>query len=317
MLEQIVKKLVKRTLVAIGGKQNLKVPDWLTAALIFQVQIGQNSLLTQEKFPITRYGIVNKTYPDFDELVDGEKVLSENYWLYRVYAEQCFVIYASIKKMKQGKSLLLEGLSQTPERNVIDILGVKFTEFLSAAGRREWYKENCRKICFDIINPYPPDVIRKKVIDLFSVTVARPGANGTMRIPLEQLSDDESQALDNFYLGFIESDFFNIYMTSSLSIRPSLNDFISSIEILKKGKKEEFKENLRQAKKKFNDSLNYQKNLNSYLDELEQKNNSTSFDFALILEAELLSQTKRRLAFPKWHQYLDDLERKLEAITIE
>ena len=136
------------------------------------------------------------------------------------------------------------------------------------------------------------------------------------RIPLEDLSDKNHKNLDKAYISFIETKFFDLILTSSVTTRPSLLEFIQSLELLKVNKRSDFKKAIRAAKVKFNQALAQQQRLNDYLDELEKAHTTSLNDYRLIIKAYEFAAKKRKMIFPLWHQYLDELEERIVEVSL-
>ncbi len=318
IIHRITKQLLRRTLISYDAPKNIHAPDWLTAGYVYQYIIGE-TLSSLEKYPVSRLSIINKKYPDIDTLLKEKGPEPVNYWLYSVYAERSAVFLRGVVPLSRGKKSLFSYLINPQGKSVIEYLSSKYDDFKSQRLRNNWFKKACQRVCFDVINPYPPAEIREKVTRLLSVTVARPGNNGfgTMRLPLEELSDDTSQTIDLNYIAILERSLLEISLTSSETIRPALLNFISSLHLLKRKEYEDFKESLIKAKKKFRQAIDRQGKLNAYLDELEKKYNNLSSDYRRIILANEIAEMRNRENFSALSQYLDELEKKLASIVIE
>lgn len=315
ILYKITKSLVKRCLVSYNLNKKHDPPEWLIASLVYTYTVG-DTLLTQEKFPITRLSIINNKYPDFDQLIKSKAPLPNHYGLYSMYAERCAVFYRGITSLRSGKKRMMEFLVNRESDDILEHFSTVYEEFKTTKKRNNWYKRSSQKVCFNVINPYPPEEIRKKVISLLSVTIARPGNNGfgTMKVPLEEITKD---TIDIGYLSIIEGELLKINLTSSVTIRPSINKFIQSIYALKRKDLDEFKKLYKEANTSFHAAINRQIELNRYLDDIEKKYNDVLTDYRRIITAAELAQKRNKKEFKEFNDYLDELERKLEEIKIE
>lgn len=318
ILYRIMKQLLRRSLVSLYADPKAEVPEWLTASLIYIHTVGE-TLSSQEKYPITRQSIINQKFPDFDELITAPAPKPSHYWLYKIYAERCAVFYRGIVSLKSGKKQMMSYLARQKEKNILENFSEQYDEFKTQKLRNKWYKKASQKVCFNVINPYPPEEIRKKVNSLLSVTVARPGNNGfgTMRMPLEDVPNDSHKAIDSNYLTLMEGDLLEIYMTSSETIRPAIQKYIICVSNLRLKKSDEFKKDLKEAKKSFNDAINRQSMLNLYLDQLEKDHNEILTDYRRIILSAELAEKRDQIFFEDFKEYLDELEKKLAAISIE
>ena len=318
IIHRITKQLIRRTLVSFDAPQNTKVPDWLIAGYVYQYIVGE-TLSSLEKYPVSRQSIINKRFPDVDELLTVKGPNPKNYWLYSVYAERSAVFLRGIVPLRKGKKNLFSFLIDQEGKNIIEAFSLEYENFKSRRLRNNWFKSACQRVCFDVINPYPPAEIREKVTRLLSVTVARPGNNGfgTMRLPLEELTDDNSKAVDLSYIALLERSLIEISLTSSETIRPAIVNFMSTMQLLKKKEYDEFKTSLVKAKKKFQEAIDRQEKLNRYLDELEKKHNQIESDYRRIILADELAEARNREKFPELNKYLNELEKKLASIVIE
>lgn len=315
ILYKITKSLLKRCLVSYDSNPKSDPPEWLTASLVYMYTVG-DSLLTQEKYPITRLSIINKKFPDFDKLIKDSAPLPNHFGLYSMYAERCAVFYRGISSLRSGKKSMIQFLIHRETDDILEHFSTEYDELKTAKKRNNWYKTSSHKVCFNIINPYPPEEIQKKVTSLLSVTIARPGNNGfgTMKVPLEEVTKD---TLDLNYLTIIEGDLIKIGLTASMTIRPAIGKYLLAIQALKRKDIDEFKEILRDANKEFQNAVARQALLNRYLDELEKNYNGILTDYRRIISAAELSEKRHRKEFKDFTDYLDELEKKLADIIIE
>ena len=318
IIHRITKQLLHRILVSYDAPANVHVPDWLTAGYVYQYIVG-DTLSSLEKYPVSRLSIINKKYPDIDILLKENGPDPAHYWLYSVYAERSAVFLRGVVPLSRGKKSLFAYLIKPQGRDVIDYLSTKYEDLKTQRLRNNWFKKACQRVCFDVINPYPPAEIREKVNHLLSVTVARPGNNGlgTMRKPLEELTDDTTQAVDLNYIALLERSLLEISLTSSETVRPALLNFITSLQLLKRKEYDDFKESMIKAKKTFHEAIVRQEKLNVYLDELEKKHNQLASDYSRIILADEIAEIRKRETFPALSLYLDELEKKLANIVIE
>lgn len=316
IVERINRQLLKRTLVALGAKPNHEPPSWLVAAITHQIQLGKKSVLTQERFPMTRYSVIHNKFPDMNTLVEKESPAPRSYWLYIVYAEQCFLLLEGLKREKEGKKDLVNYYSTKSNTNFLSYISQRNEKFSTYAKRKNWYEEVCHKVCFNTINPLPAKVIHKKVLKLFSIRIARPGSK-SVRVALEDLSNQENNALDHIYIVYLKARFFNLLFKAPVSLRRSLGDLLQSLQFLEEKEYAKFKKAIVQAKQKFKKALEFQAQLNQYLDELEKKHNSLVSRYSHVLTAEHLAKDRRKNLFPKWQQYLNELEKKLAQVNLK
>ena len=318
ILYRILKPLIKRSLVSLYADQKAIVPEWLTASLLYLHTIG-DTRSSLEKYPITRQSIINQRFPDFDELITSKPPTPSNFWLYSIYAERCAVFFRGIVSLKQGKKQMMSYVVKQKETNILENFSTIYDEFKTPKLRNNWYKKASLKICFNVINPYPPEEIRKKVSSLLSVTVARPGNNGfgTMRVPIEEVSNDSYEAIDVKYLTLLERDLLELLLTSSQTIRPAIKKYLICISELRVQDQDLFKEKLNDAKKTFNEAINRQALLNRYLDTLEKKHNEVLTDYRRIILAAELAEKRKNIVFKDLIEYITELEKKLAAISIE
>ena len=318
ILHYISKQLIRRTLISFDAPRNVKVPDWLVAGYVYQYMAGE-TLSTLEKYPVSRLAIINKKFPDLDEFLSSQKPEPKNYWLYSIYAERSAVFLRGLVPLNRGKKNLFNYLINQQGKNISEFLSQKYESLKTKRLRNIWFKKAYQRVCFDVINPYPPNEIKEKVTRLLSVTIARPGNNGfgTMRISLEELSDENSKTIDHNYISLLEVSLMEISLTSSETIRPAIMNIVASLHHLKIKEYDDFKESLVQAKKKFNQALVRQNQLNQYLDELEKKHNNISTDYRRIILASELAETRKKEIFPELNLYLQELEKKLASVVIE
>lgn len=318
IVHRIMHSLIRRSLVSLGAANDITTPDWLTAGLTYQFIVGE-TMSTEEKYPLTRLSVINKKYPDLDQLLTGEAPNPESFWLYTIFAERSAVFHRGIFSLKSGRVKLLDFLIDRKEKTIIDHFSKEYEKLKTARLRRVWFKQSCFRVCIDVINPYPPEEINRKVSELLSVTVARPGNNGfgTMKLPLEELSGENSKFIDTNYLTFLERDLLELLLTSSETIRPSIKEIVLSLRLLKEGNIDDFKESLKISKKKFKEAIRRQIELNRYLDTLEKKHNQLQSDYGKIIQAEELADKRNRVIFKDFNKYLDEIEKKLASIKIE
>jgi len=318
ILHTITKQLIRRTLITFDAPKDVKVPDWLIAGYVYQYMVGE-TLSSLEKYPVSRQAIISKKFPDIDELLRQKGPDPKNFWLYSIYAERAAVFLRGLVPLSKGKKSLFSFLIEGSDKSIIESFSVKFDEFKTQRQRNLWFKKACQRICFNVINPYPPEEIREKVTRLLSVTVARPGNNGfgTMRTPLEDITDDTSKTIDLNYIALLERSLLEISLTSSETVRPSLLNFLQSLQFLKKKQFDEFKKSIKKAKEKFQQAINRQEKLNRYLDELEKKHNNVNSDYSRIIVADELAEIRKKESFPALSLYLEELEKKLASIVIE
>lgn len=313
ILYKITKSLVTRSLASYDSKQ--PPPEWLIASLVYMYTVG-DSILTQEKYPITRLSIINNKFPKFDAIIKSKAPLPKHLGLYSLYGERCSVFYRGITSLRNGKKSMMRHLVHREAQDILEHFSDDYEEFKTVKKRDNWYKNASQKVCFNVVNPYPPEEIRKKVTSLLSVTIARPGNNGfgTMKVPLEEITKN---TIDRNYLTLIERELIQIGLTSSVTIRPAIQKYLQCIFALRKNELDEFKEMLKSANKEFQKAINRQTHLNRYLDDLEKKYNGILTNFRRIISTAELSEKRNKEDFKEFNNYLDDLEKKLAEIKIE
>ena len=318
ILHKIVSHLIRRTLVGLGAKNNISSPEWLTSALVYQFIIGE-TLSSAEKYPVTRLAIINKKYPNFDHLIEKEAPSAKHFWLYNIYAEQCAVFFRGITSLKNGKKNLLNYLIKRKTLYITDYFSQLYDDFQTPRKRNSWYKNTSHRVCFDVINPYPPEEIRKKVTSLLSITIARPGNNGfgTAKVPLEEVSEESYKTIDINFITILQRELMAILLTSSQTIRPAVGRFVANLNELKRGEHDGFKEKIIETKKEFQQAINRQIELNRYLDLLEKQFNDTQTEYKRIIMAAEIAEQRNIEKFEKLNEYLNSLEKKLAAIIIE
>jgi hypothetical protein len=316
ILEKIVTKMIGRTLVGLGGERNQRPPDWFVAATVFRLRLS-NILSTEEKYPATRYAIVNYKFPKIDTLLDEKGANPKNFWLYRIYAEHCAVFLAAMHNLSQYKKKLLLILTEYKGESSVALLAKHFPSLNSTRLRQRWFNSSCLRVCFHVINPYPPEVIAQKISEVFSISSARPGVNGTNRIPLEKIFADEEEELNFAVISFIEKSFYEILLTCPPTLKPSLSLFFKALNQLKENEREDFVETIILARKQFNNAVTYQKRIISYANTLEQNRQNIHSDYRGILRTYDISQKRFKQAFPKFVNYLDALEEKLDNTVIQ
>ena len=316
LLDAIMSKMIWRTLVGLGSDKAIKPPAWLVAAHVFNLKL-QDNLSTEEKYPATRMSIVGNKFPNIDNLLDGEGVSPTNYWIYRIYAEHCSVFLAAIRKIPESRKKLFSIYTSYEGKTITDLFAKNFDELGSRITRQRWFNAACTKVCFHILNPYPPEVIHKKINDLFSVASARPGSNSMNRIPLEKIFADEDQKLNYAVIGFIEKDFYDVKLTAPELLRPAINGFIRALRSLKKDEREDFVEEITEARAKLKERVIILNNFIMLADKLEAELTNVSENYREILRAHQYSKARQRRLFPEWDNYLNELERKLENTVIK
>ena len=316
ILERILSKIIHRTLVGLGSPKNIKAPDWLIAAQVFNIRI-HDVLATQEKYPATRYAITNKKYPSLDSILTKSAPRPENYWLYRLYSENCSVFLKSLNKFSSSRQKLLNFLKSYNQSSAVDLLEKHFPELKSKTLRRRWFIKACNEACFDIINPYPPEVITQKVEELFSIASMRPGSNQLKRIPLEKLFENENEALNFAVIAFIEKDFLEILVTAPIVLRPSLNIFLEALHSLKKNQRNDFSKKILVARKEFKMAIEKMNKYISYIDNLEKSEKDQYENYTDSIRAHIQQSKRFQKYFPEWSSYISSLEKKLESTVIK
>lgn len=316
VLERILSKMIRRTLVGLGSPSKTKVPDWLIAAQVFNLRI-HDILATQEKYPATRHSVVNKKYPSLDSLLTAQAPNPENYWLYRLYSENCSVFLKSLNELPGHRQKLIKLLKTYDQKKSLDMLGENFPELKSKVSRRRWFIKACNRACFDILNPYSAEVISKRVEELFSVASMRPGSSQLKRIPLEKLFENENEKLNFAVIAFIEKDFLEIFVTAPISLRPSLNIFLEALQSLKTNKRSEFSKTILLARKEFKIATEGLSKHTAYLDKLEQSELNQHENYTDCIRAYVNHSRRFLQYFPEWSSYLNSLEKKLESVVIK
>ncbi|MCH2205306.1 MAG: hypothetical protein MK132_05500 [Lentisphaerales bacterium] len=316
ILERILSKMMRRTIVGLGAPQSTKAPAWVIAAHVFNMRL-YDTLSTEEKYPATRYSIVANKYPKLDELLTQSPPSPQSFWLYRLYSEYCSVFLSTLNQIPSGRSKLLAFLQKFKQEDCLALLTEHFTSLKSKTVRQRWFIKACTQVCFHILNPYPPEVIYQKVHDLFSIPAMRPGSRKTERIPLEELFEDEDEDINFAVISFIEQDFFKIFLTAPETLRPSLSLFIDALKDLKNDEREDFAEKIVLARNEFNKSVTHLKQLINYLNELEQSGERRKENYKYVLQVNELSKKRFDKYFSDWNFYLDSLESKLEKTVIE
>ena len=316
IFERILTKMMRRTIIGLGAPKTTKIPPWVVAAHVFNMRL-YNIFSTEEKYPATRFAIVENKYPSLDSLLTQAPPSTDNHWLYRLYSEYCSVFLTTLNKISGHRTKLLTLLKEYNHADSLELISSHFPSLKTKIIRQRWFINACTRTCFHVLNPYPPEVIYKKVEELFSVSSLRPGSNQVNRIPLEKIFEDEDQAINYAVIAFIEKDFYEVFMTSPETLRPSLKLFIEALQKLKQNDREEFAEKITIARKQFKKSVESLKHLLSYMDELEQKKQSHAENYTEVLRVDELSSKRFKKFFPEWDTYLDNLEKKLENIVIE
>jgi hypothetical protein len=317
ILHPLIKKLAIRTLVDKGQTGEIFIPEWFIAGTIYSMELS-NTLATMEKYPLTRHAIVSNKYPILKEILDGEAPSPKNYWIYRIFAEQSSVFMAGYRSINENQKSCLELLKDFKNDGSSELLKTADpTNLASETLRQRWYNNACVKACFDVINPYPPEVIKERIEELFSIATARPGSSNMTRTPLEKVFADEKKPLDFMVISFLEEEFFKIIIVSPESLRPSLGLFMACIKVLKLNKREQFIEGITIARARFSEALAKQTKAIAYLNELEAKDSNTYLNYSQIMLVEQHNEQKFARYFPRWVEYLNELETKLEAIDIK
>lgn len=316
ILERILSKMMRRTIIGLGADKNTVTPAWVVAAHVFNMRL-YDTLSTEEKYPATRFSIVENKYPDLDSLLTQQAPSPHNFWLYRLYSEHCSVFLTTLNNLSAHRKKFLAFLQGYKNEECLPHLTKHFPSLKSKTVRQRWFIKACTQTCFHILNPYPPEVTQKKVQDLFSISSMRPGSNRATRIPLEELFKDEQEEINFAVISFIEKDFYEIFITAPETLRPSLSMFVGALKELKDDDREEFAEKIVLARKKFNQSIERLKKLISYLNELEQSSERRKENYKYVWQVSESAEQRFDKYFPEWNLYLDTLERKIESTVLE
>ncbi|MCM8533359.1 MAG: hypothetical protein NE330_19485, partial [Lentisphaeraceae bacterium] len=316
LLTRVMSKMLHRTVVGLGGSRTVPVPDWFTAAMAFNLNL-KTMLSTEEKFPLTRLSVVNTRFPNIDDILDQAAPDTKGYWIYRIYAENCSVFLSAFQKLSRHKENLVNILLDYQQKGSTQLLAKYYPQLKDRSARQRWFNKACQTICFHIINPYPPEVILKKVEDLFSITSIRPSADGSYKIPLEKIFEDEDQEINPAVIGFIEKDFYQLILTSPAILRDSMTLFIEALHLLKQDEREDFAEKVSVARAEFNKAVKKQRLMINYTENLEKNNLDKTSNTNEALRSLYIADLRFKEYFPEWLEYLDALEKKLEDTIIE
>ncbi|MCM8538267.1 MAG: hypothetical protein NE334_20160 [Lentisphaeraceae bacterium] len=316
LLTRVMSKMLHRTVVSLGGSRKTPVPDWFIAGMAFNLNL-KNILSTEEKYPLTRLSVVNSRFPNIDQLLDKKAPDTKGYWVYRMYAENCSVFLSALQKLSEHKQSLVKILLNYNQEGTSHLVAKYYPQLKDRPSRQRWFNKTSQDICFHVINPYPPEVILNKVEDLFSITSIRPSADKVSKIPLEKLFEDEDQEINYAVIGFIEKGFYKLILTSPAILRDSMALFIEALQSLKQNEREEFAEKVKTAREKFNKAVKKQRLMINYTEELEQKSLDKTSNITEVLRALYISDLRFKEYFPKWVNYLNLLEKKLEDTIIE
>ena len=136
--------------------------------------------------------------------------------MYRLYSEYCSVFLTTLNNIPGHRTKLLSLFKEYDHTNSLELISSHFPSLKTKIIRQRWFIDACTKTCFHVLNPYPPEVIYKKVGELFSISSMRPGRNQVNRIPLEKIFEDEDQVITYAVIAFIEKDFYALYISKTL-----------------------------------------------------------------------------------------------------
>jgi hypothetical protein len=314
IVEKISRKLISRSLVKKNATSPSTPPPWLVAATVHLIQIDSSGMVSREKYPLTRHAVTHGSYPDFDLLLTRKAPRAKDLWLYRIYAENCAVFLRSLFIPNNHRAKLADFLREG-RSDTLSFLAENFPDLSSKRKRRLWYKAACQKICFNTVNPFPPEVLQKKVEQLFSVTTV--SLNGTQSIPLELLPEEENYILDQSFISFMEVDFLKILFQAPETARPGLQQFLQALKALKEGRRDDFKEEMTLARELFSQDLKRQQKLSSYLKALTTEHSHSYTHLLELIQARQLARKRNLENFPLWQDYLRELEHKIKLTEVK
>ncbi|NQZ59954.1 MAG: hypothetical protein HRT88_21080 [Lentisphaeraceae bacterium] len=319
LLSRIFDKLISRNILYSGFTKNFETPKWLLAGIIFHFRYELHKWSPAD-FIATRYSVNTNKYPSLRVLLNDEHAppITEPL-LYQVYYEQCGVLLTGLNRLPGQGKILYKAIVNEDTNSLINFLlknKNKFTEFNDIT---DWYIKLCKKSLYGSFISYTTENIAAKINSLLTVSIARPGGQGIKEESLEALSSEEIGAIDHTALALIEKELYEVILHSPKIFHKSLTIFIqASFKLrLQKSANEDFKKNIKTAQKRFKRVLQLQRDREKYHKELEAKLNLDNFSTAeLFHHYETIKKLHHQL-FPRWNDYLDKLEQKLEEASVE
>lgn len=290
--------------------------EWLGAAIVHRVLFGNRESrgFFEPDYQPARHAFAMDQFPNVLRLVTVPVSASEPR-LFRLYALHCDVLLLALQTVPSGgesfprRLIELEAYGRDTAAALTFLLAPSFSgdENLQA-----WYERAAVDVSRRGRRQSRVSLVEKRLQELITVPMVAPGQSTftVTRIPIEDVPEKlDAYRLDKDALRNLQADIFELLKDAPALMQEPLSEYMKAFETLAQGKTWRFRREVRKAHEHMKESARRERQLEQYLDTVEQEVVPPDTRFAEYLDVIETYDERRRGLAPELHRYLDSFGR--------
>jgi hypothetical protein len=261
-----------------------------------------------------RHAFAMDHFPDVERLVTAPVPVTEPR-LFRLYALHCDILLLALQTVPpEGESFprrLLE-LEAYGRDTVAALLFLLAPSFASGENLQAWYERAAVDVSRRGRRQSRASLVEKRLQELITVPTVAPGQSTftVTRVPIEDVPEKlEAYRVDKDALRNLQAEIFELLKDAPALMQEPLSEYMKAFETLAQGRTRRFKREVRRAHQHMQDAARRERQLEQYLDTVEQQVVPPDTRFAEYLDVIDTYDERRRSLAPDLHRYLDTFGR--------